>query len=265
MQAGGEPIVVHVGPRRNDDGDVWGVVGTVVPALEGDGRSSARAAFLRHLNRELRSPMTAILGYAELLDGETPPDEVSEVRDVIVRAGERLLGALDDLLDLTVLDDDDLTSRPAPVDLGAMVTSIVESYRTAADARRIGLEAVCKVSTPLLLLDGSLFERAARHLVGSAVASTMSDQVSVRLYDSGPDTVDFAVIGMPPSASAMGIGPDLVRQIASAMGGTSSRLEGDEPGWVLTLPRRSAPVVDLEGAPSGGGEAVAMAEAEPPR
>jgi hypothetical protein len=113
------------------------------------------------------------------------------------------------------------------------------------------------------MLDGALFERAARHLVGSAVASTMSDQVSVRLTDSGGAAIEFSVIGMPPSASAMGIGPDLVLQIAKAMGGTSRRLEGDEPGWVLTLPRTLAPVVDLEAGARG--EAPAMAGAEPPQ
>ena len=262
MDIAGESVAVHVGPRRDAEGAVVGVVGTAVPAA-GGGRP-ARGAILRHLNAEIRSPMTAVMGYAELLDGGSSPDEIAEVRDAIVRSGERLLGTLDDLVDLTVLDDEDLASTPAPTDVCVLVSSIADAYRTAAEARRIDLEVACDLSETLLLLDGALLERAVRHLIGDAVASSTSDRVDVVLSEKVAGRLELTITGARPSASALSIGPELVQRVIRAMDGTATQHTGDEPRWVLRLPMRHAPVVDLEAAGRDGarGEAPAMVIAE---
>ena len=218
--------------------------------------AQARGAFLKHLNHELRSPLTSILGYADLLHEGAAPDEVAEVRDVIARSGGRLLAALDDLLDLTLLDSDDVVVSPVPTDVVAIVEAVTEANRTAADARRLSLNLLSLLPNEPLFLDAALFERVVRHLIGGAVASAASGRVDVRLHSAGADQIELRVAG---GTGDVGIGPDLVHRLVAAMGGTSTHDAGDTAGWTVRLPRQPVPVVDLGDGAAGPHEATSVA------
>ena len=259
LAVGGRSFRVRVQARRDGAGRPAGLIGVALdttglpaPAASGAGAPSpARSELLRHLDREIRSPLTSILGYADLLSERTPPDEVAEVRDVIGRSGERLLGALDDLLDLTLLDDDAIAVHPTPVHAGRVVAGVAEASRPAAEANRLALNLWCTLPEEPVLIDARLFERVVRHLVSSAVAAATGNRVDVRLRPVEPGAMELSVLGSGPPAGSgsgaqgMGIGPDLVRRLVRALGGTSRRVEGDGGGWVVRLPRRRVPVVDL--------------------
>lgn len=259
---------IRVGPRRDRTGRIVGLVGVVMDVSDlfegGDGisASESRGAFLKHLNHELRSPLTAVLGYAELLGAETPPVEVTEVRDVIIRSGERLIGALDDLRDLMLLDDSTVTATPTPTDVCSLVSTVADASRTAAEARRIALSVWCLLPPAPLLLDGALFERIARHLIGGAVASARGSRVDIRLSDDGPQWFVLSVTGGANDGEPMGIGPELVHRLVTAMGGTSTEHGGETPGWEIRLPRHPALMVDLDARDGATGEAPTVAVSE---
>ena len=254
VDAGGRTFRVQLRPRHDGDGRTAGLIGvaldtTGLPALR-SAESAARGALLKHLDHEIRSPLTSILGYADLLSEHTPPDEVAEVRDVINRSGERLLAALDDLLDLTLLDDDAITVHPSPVDAGAVVQAVAEESRAAAEARRLALNLWCTLPEGPVLIDARLFERVVRHLVSGAVAAAAGTRVDVGLRPAGPDAMELSVLGSDPG-ERVGIGPDLVHRLVRAMGGASRTVDGEDGGWVVTLPRRRVPVVEFaEPAPA---------------
>ena len=290
VEAGARWFECRVLPVRDDIGLVSGLIGVAIDVTDRErgmqalaranraveSVSKARTAFLKHLNHEIRSPLTSILGYADLLSGESPPDEVVQVRDVIARSGNRLLGALDDLLDLTLLDGTDVTVTPSPTNVGALVEAVAEANRTAAEARRISLNVWCLLPEAPLLLDGALVERVVRHLVGGAIASATGSRVDVRLTTLGADWVELSVLGGSGDDGTLGIGPDLVYRLVDAMGGTVDEVKGEAAGWRVRFPRRTVPVVDFGAAPlsdfgpvltasesDGADEAVSMAVSEP--
>ena len=251
VQAGGRTFRIQLRPRRDAADQPAGLIGVALdtagwPTRDAPGSAgpAARSALLKHLDREIRSPLTSILGYADLLSERTPPDEVAEVRDVIGRSGERLLAALDDLLDLTLLDDDDLAVHPSPVHAGLVVAGVAEENRAAAEARRLSLNLWCTLPEGPVLIDGRLFERVVRHLVGGAVAAATGTRVDVSLRPDGPDAMELSVLGSAPDDS-VGIGPDLVRRLVRTMGGTSQTVDGPAGGWTVRLPRHRVPVVEL--------------------
>ena len=264
IEAGPRAFEIRVQPRRDAEGRPDGLIGVALDVTDHrraraatEAASASRAALLKHLNHEIRSPLTAILGYADLLSVETPPDEVAEVRDVIGRSGERLLAALDDLLDLTLLDEADVAAHPAPTDVVALVSDIAESSRPAAEAQRIALNLWCTLPEAPLMVDPALFERVARHLIGGAVASASGPRVDVRLATAGAEWVELSVLGGTP-ADGVGIGADVIHRLVAAMGGSSTEVTGTAPGWVVRLPRTAVPVVDLG---DGMGRAERAAEA----
>ncbi len=201
----------------------------------------------KHLDHEIRSPLTSILGCADRLSEQTPPDAVAEVRDVIGHSGECLLSALDDVMDLTLLDDGEITLHLTPVDACAVVSHVAEAGRTAAEARRLALNLWCTLPEGALLLDRRLFERVVRHLVVGAVAAAPGTRVDVTLRAHGADAVELSVLGGVP-ADGLGIGPSLIHRLVGAMGGRAQEVAGEHGGWVLRLPRRPAPVTDLSEA-----------------
>lgn len=272
-------------PDRDDIGLVSGLIGVAIDVTDRErgmralaranraveNVSKARTAFLKHLNHEIRSPLTSILGYADLLSEDSPPEEVAQVRDVIARSGNRLLGALNDLLDLTLLDGADVTVTLAPTNVAALVEAVVESNRTAAEARRIALNVWCMLPEAPLLLDAALVERVVRHLIGGAVASAVGPRIDVRVTALGAEWIELSVLGGSGDDGTLGIGPDLVCRLVDAMGGAVDEVEGEMAGWQVRLPRRSVPVVDF-GLPAayasgdssdGAHEAVSMAVAAP--
>ena len=251
VEAGARAFEVRVQPRRDEDGHAAGLIGVALDVTDHrraraatEAAAASRAELLKHINHEIRSPLTSILGYSDLLSRDTPPDEVAEVRDVIGRAGERLLAALDDLLDLTLLDESEVAAHPAPTDVVALVSDVAESSRPAAEAQRIALNLWCTLPEAPLMVDPALFERVARHLIGGAVASAEAPRIDVRLAAAGEDWVELSVLGGAPPDGA-GLGADVIHRLVAAMGGTSTEVAGSAPGWVVRLPRTAVPVVDL--------------------
>src|SRR5207247_9432016 len=74
--------------------------------------SQHKSQFLANMSHELRTPLNAILGYTELIIdniyGETPP-KMRGVLDRVQKNGKRLLGLINDVLDLSKIEDAQLT------------------------------------------------------------------------------------------------------------------------------------------------------------
>lgn len=251
-------------PTHDDAGEFAGLVGVVLDVTEQERSTQAlahatqsleaaagvRSEFLKHIDREIRSPLTSILGYADLLHEGTPPEEVVQARDVIARSGSRLLEALDELLDLALLDSENVTVTPVPADVRAIVERAIETSRTAAEAQRLTLRLEYALPDVPLLLDGKLLERVVRHLIGGAIASApMGARVEIDV-EAVRGQVEISVRG--GSGDAGPVGTSLVHRLVGAMGGTSEQTAGDVPRWTVRLPRRAVPVVDL-GSDGGAG------------
>jgi signal transduction histidine kinase len=198
--------------------------------------------FLANISHELRTPLTAVMGYISLLQEElSGPLTESQRGDLgqVRSASERLLGLIEDLLDLTSL------RRTAPdlalekVELDALLQEVVD--RTPG--RQAGVEAVVESSSvlPAIRADRRKIARLLTMLVGNAYKFTSSGQVTVgaelhgsrlrlRVADTG--------IGIPEEAHALifeefrqvdgsttrryggsGLGLTLARQLARLMGG----------------------------------------------
>ena len=250
-EAGDRTFEVRVHGRPDPDGRPAGLIGVAhdVTEREAGARAAAQAAkarreLLKHLDREIRSPLTSILGYADLLDETVTPDDVRHVRGVIERAGEQLMDALDEL---ALLGADTIAAKPVSTDVAAVVSAAVEANRTAAEARRISLNVWCTLPDEPILIDAALFDRLVRHLVSGAVAAAEVARVDVKLRAADADTIELSVSG-GVQTDALGLREGYVPRLAEALGGTAALVEGRPPGWVLRLPRQPVPVLELSEA-----------------
>ena len=151
----------------------------------------AKDEFLANLSHELRTPMTAILGWAHLLQlGGLEPEQVALGLQTIRQSGEAQARLIDDLLDVSRIVTGKLHLNPVPVDLAGILESAVAAIRPAAEAKRHLLEVDLQAGTGTVLGDGSRLQQVFWNLLSNAVKFTPpGGVVRLRLGQSAANVV----------------------------------------------------------------------------
>ncbi len=146
-----------------------------------------RAAFLAAVSHELRSPLNAILGFADILisevDGpltEAAREEVEQIRG----SGQHLLTLINDILELSALESGQLRLSRARVDLATIVNEVVREARGLS----IGKPVVVRVEGEEQVLaraDGRRVRQILGNLVNNAIKFTQSGEVVVGVAREG--------------------------------------------------------------------------------
>jgi signal transduction histidine kinase len=160
----------------------------------------AQNDFVSKVSHELRSPLTAVRGYVELLiDGAPGPqnEEQRHMLSVVERNSEQLLALIDDLLTMSRIDSGSDHLDLAAVDLCDLISHIRET--TAPTMEKADLHLVVDVGADIRLQgDREQLERAVLNLVSNAVkytpcggqieivTRTQGEDVVVSVHDNGP-------------------------------------------------------------------------------
>jgi PAS domain S-box-containing protein len=145
-----------------------------------------RADWLATASHELRTPITAIAGAAELLSADST-DEAGTLADIIRRNTERISKIVDDMLTISELDHGDPELTWAPVDISVLCTRAVETASLDARAATITI-ALNTDSGPPVIGDSDRLSQLVDNLVTNAVKFTPSGGhvcVSARVTEAG--------------------------------------------------------------------------------
>ena len=146
-----------------------------------------RAAFLAAVSHELRSPLNAILGFADILmtevDGPLTPSAREEVEQ-IRGSGQHLLTLINDILELSALESGQLRLSRARVDLAAIAGEVVREARGLALGKPIAVRTEGDASV-LARVDGRRVRQIIGNLVNNAVKFTQRGEVVVRVEREG--------------------------------------------------------------------------------
>src|SRR5581483_3073308 len=209
----------------------------------------AERDFLLSVSHELKTPLTAIRGYAEgLAEGAFGPDEAA--RTIIVEA-HRLERLVLDLLDLARMNRSEFSVRREPVDLAEIAREVVGRHNAKAHEFGVELSAggaeswVDADHDRLLQVASNLVENALRETPSGGHVSVIAREGRLIVADTGP--------GIPPEdvphaferfylydkigrdrPVGSGLGLAIVKQLATAMGG-SVRVESGPGGTTFTV------------------------------
>ena len=126
---------------------------------------------LATVSHELKNPLSAILGYAEILAAEPGLSDVARASvAAIERGGGRLARVVDDLLLLHQPIDTDAPAEP--VDLGRAVAEVVDLNRAVAQGRRLTVRTDLPGVPVLALADARDIDHVVANLVGNALKYT---------------------------------------------------------------------------------------------
>jgi two-component system cell cycle sensor histidine kinase PleC len=193
---------------------------------------NSRVHLFNNLSHELRTPLTAILGFADLLLVGARPDQRAALGH-IQAGGRRLLATVDNLIDLTQIEDRTMRSRP--LDLSTVLAYAVEISRPLATERQVGLTMVPpEPDAAKVVADGWALRRIVDNLIANGIkfsepggtvevsARRTADGIAATVKDDGP--------GMPPDVLAQ-IGEPFFQADA----GRTRRFEGMGAGLALSL------------------------------
>jgi PAS domain S-box-containing protein len=137
--------------------------------------NTMKDSFLGVASHELKTPLTVILGYTELLLGEMAPlvgTQVLPMIEHINRSAERLSKIVRDMVDVTLLDNQNISIRCHDVDLNKMIHSVVDEMNYFVEKRhqRVVFELTDQVST--VWCDEERIYQVLTNLVSNAIKFT---------------------------------------------------------------------------------------------
>ncbi|MCP4382658.1 MAG: two-component sensor histidine kinase [Hyphomicrobiales bacterium] len=175
-------------------------------ALEAAG--ALKNAFIHHVSYELRSPLTNIIGFTELLDdaGVGPlNDRQREYVGYISSSSGALLAIVNDILDLATIDAGIMELDLGEVDIAETVATAIDGLRDRIRESRVRVETDIPGDIGGFTADAKRVSQILFNLLANAVAFSPEDgQISLKVRRSG-DAVEFAVVDEGP-----GIPPDFV-------------------------------------------------------
>ena len=218
-----------------------------------------RERFFAMVNHELRNALAAVYGWAEMLVRKKDPATVPRAAYEVLDSARQAVGLINDLLDLSRLDEDRLKPVIRAVEPSGIARRAIGRVTPAADARRVRLELELLPALPSCETDASRVEQILMNLLGNAIhhtpeGSTVRLGVTARdglvhfiVRDEGPGVpesevervFDIYVTQAAGGDRGAGLGLPLSRRLARLLGGELHAVpttRGEGGRFVLELP-----------------------------
>lgn len=130
--------------------------------------AKSRQDFTANVSHELKTPLTAISGYAELIENHMiGPEEESHIAEQIRKNAGRLLSLINDIIKLSELDHKELPRRFEQVDLFAIAKECCDNLQTTAERKNLKLQ--CEGQSVEINADRDMIREMLDNLVQNAL------------------------------------------------------------------------------------------------
>jgi signal transduction histidine kinase len=221
----------------------------------------ARERFFAMVNHELRNSLAAVYGWSEMLVRKKDPATVPPAALEVLDSAQQAVGLINDLLDLSRLDEDRLKPVIRAVEPGSMAKRAIGRVTPAADARRVTLELTVARGLPTCETDSSRVEQILVNLLGNAIQHTAegstvrlgvtSDEIVIAytVRDEGPGIpeadleriFDIYATKKDGDMRGVGLGLPLSRRLARLLGGNLQAFARPGAGGELVLELPASP------------------------
>jgi PAS domain S-box-containing protein len=200
----------------------------------------AKSDFLSSMSHELRSPLNAILGFAQLINSETPPPTASQTANIdqILHAGWYLLDLINEILDLAQIESGKLALSREPTSLAEVMLECQAMIEPQAQKRGITMTFPQSAIPYFVDADRTRLKQVLINLLSNAIKYNQA---------KGTVVVDCTLIGAERGApervrisvrdSGAGLPPDMISQLFqpfNRLGQERSTEEGTGIGLVMS-------------------------------
>ena len=245
----------------------------------------AKGEFLAFMSHEIRTPMNGVIGMLELLALTRLDAAQRATLNVVHESGRALLRIIDDILDLSKIEEGKLQVRPEPTSVAEVVGTVVNLYSGVASAKGVELAArVDERIDPALSLDPVRLQQILGNLVSNAVKfsppkghveiaarlagrengkarlvlTVKDDGIGVSAEDQKRLFQPFSQVevrGMSTSGGT-GLGLSICRRLATLLGGSVTMESELGKGTTMTVTLEAA-IADAKDVPKAAGTGAA--------
>jgi len=218
----------------------------------------ARERFFAMVNHELRNALAAVYGWSEMLVRKRDPATVPRAAFEVLDSAEQAIRLINDLLDLSRLDEDRLKPVIRAVEPSLMASRAMVRVTPAADLKQVSLRLVSSPDLPGCATDANRVEQILVNLLGNAIKyspersvvqvsiTSREKYIAYRVEDEGPGVppseveriFDIYVTKAGEESRGLGLGLPLSRRLARLLGGELHAESSLDRGgcFILELP-----------------------------
>lgn len=147
--------------------------------------NKAKTEFLSSMSHELRTPMNAVLGFAQLIEYDADEKQLTEIKEnanEILHAGRHLLGLINDVLDLSKIEEGKLQLDIKPVSVNGLISDVVRLLEAQAKEKLVTITYESSPDELEVLVDQRSLKQIMINLITNAIK-----------YNSENGSVDISV------------------------------------------------------------------------
>ncbi len=218
-----------------------------------------KTAFVSNMSYELRTPLTSIVGFAEMMQaglaGELP-EQATDYVGAIIDSTNKLAKLIDNVLDLTQGAAGGLPIEHKPIEMERLIREIAGGFEERGKEQGVNIALALQPSLGAIMGDERRIRQSVEHLIENAVnyvgrkgrvlvhADGNQHGVRIVVSDNGPgiearlqprifDT--FSRFGRTTDGRSSGLGLPLVRQFVEAHGGSVTLVSEQGQGTIVTI------------------------------
>jgi signal transduction histidine kinase/CheY-like chemotaxis protein len=196
--ARGQQVLAEKEKERLLD-EIWELKATASALNKAEAANEAKSRFLAMVSHEVRTPLTGILGMAELLTATDLTAEQQTYVDAIRLSGESLSSLINEILDFSKIEAGKLDLNRAAFDLQALIEGIAELLAPRAQGKGIEIATSIDRAIPHRVLgDSERLRQVLMNLAGNAVKFTEMGGVGIVIRQEQGGKVHFSVCDTGP-------------------------------------------------------------------
>lgn len=178
--------ISHFVAIRKDISEKKTMIDNLVKAKERAEESDRlKTAFLANISHEIRTPMNGILGFLELLrNPELKNEEKSQYIDVVNKSGDRLMGTINDLIEISKIESGQVDAEISTVYVPEIMDYYLNFFTPEAKKKHLGIKIVRQIGDPeaLIKTDRAKIEATLSNLITNAIKFTQIGEIEFGNY-----------------------------------------------------------------------------------
>lgn len=217
-----------------------------IEKVEAEQSSQAKSTFLSNMSHDLRTPMNAIIGYIQIAkDVKNVPEEELEYLDKIEFSSKHLLSLINDILDMSRIENGKMELLPEPTDLVQLMEEIHVIFANQMKEKNIKYVVEEKdIEDRYVMCDANRMNRVLLNLISNALKFTPEGGMVSAILRQTETSKEKGLYEIRVRDTGMGMSPEFVKHVFESFSreSTAAKIQGTGLGMAITKS-----IVDLMG------------------